>query len=376
MNKTTKTILGLIVAVLAVWGIYSISQKPSEPTVNEPIKIGVILPLSGDLASVSEDVKKGIDLFKKNYNDVEFIIENDEGENKKSVNAFKKLVDFDNINYIVGPLGPIASEAVYGSQSDNNKKEVTIIGLSMCADSFKEYDNMMCNYPSPYYQLLESYKYPVSIGKNKFYIIRANDAFAESIQNMVQQVSNEIGLELLGSETVDSKELNFSIAALKAINSNPEFITILVVDQSANIGVIKSLKEMGYKGMIMTGGDFEEDTVKNFQDVFEGVYISGQADLVYSSDFLTAFRAQENSEPNLYSAFGYVWADILYNIIKLNPGHQVDISELMNYVNSNSDSFAIKGMKFNSDNKEIFFPMKVLRVEGGEMKTVFVSGSN
>lgn len=376
MNKNIKTILGLIVAVLAVWGIYSITQKTSEPTITEPIKIGVILPLSGDLASVSEDVKKGIDLFKKNHADAEFIIENDEGENKKSVTAFKKLVDFDKLNYIFGPLGPIATEAVYGSQSNNNKKEVTIVGLSMCSDNFIDYDNMMCNYPSPYYQLLESYRYPVSVGKNKFYIIRANDAFAESIQGMVGQVSDEIGLELLGSEIVDVKELNFSIAALKAIKSNPEFVAILIADQSANIGVIKSLKEMGYKGMIITGTDFEEDMVKDFQDIFEDVYILGQADLVYDSDFLTAYREQENSEPNLYSAFGYVWANILYNIIKLNPDHQMGISGIMNYVNSNSDSFAIKGMKFSSDTKEIFFPMKVLRVENGVMKTVFVSGGN
>ena len=376
MNNKIKTILGLIVAVLVVWGIYSITQKSTEPTTNEPIKIGVILPLTGDLASVSEDVKTGIDLFKKSHINAEFIIENDEGESRKSINAFKKLVDFDKVNYIFGPLGPISTEAIYSSQSDENKKKMTIVGLSTCTDSFTEYDNMMCNYPSPYFQLLESYKYPASIGRNTFYIIRANDAFGESVQGIVEQVSDELGLELLGSEAVDSKEFRFNTAVLKAIKLNPEFIVVLVVDQSANIGVIKSLKEMGYEGMIITGGDFEEDTVKNFQSVLEGVYIFGQADLVYNSDFLTAYREQENSEPNLYNAFGYVWSDILYNIIKLNPDHQVGISELMTYVNSNSDSFAIKGMEFDLDSKEIFFPMKVLQVTDGVMETVYVSGGN
>ncbi|NCO04924.1 MAG: amino acid ABC transporter substrate-binding protein [Candidatus Magasanikbacteria bacterium] len=155
MNQSTKWIVGVIVVVAIVAVGYFVSLGPSGPVSTEPIKIGVILPLSGDLASVAEDVQKGINLFKKNHPDAEFIIENDEGDIKKSVSALKKLTELDNVHYILGPLGPVNSEAVYSAQSDSNKNKLTLIAWSMCADQFKGYGNMLCVYPSPYFQLKE-----------------------------------------------------------------------------------------------------------------------------------------------------------------------------------------------------------------------------
>jgi len=47
MDKTAKIVIGLIVVVVLVWAGYSLT-KPKEIA---PIKIGAILPLTGDLAA-------------------------------------------------------------------------------------------------------------------------------------------------------------------------------------------------------------------------------------------------------------------------------------------------------------------------------------
>ncbi|MBM2817729.1 MAG: Receptor family ligand binding region [Parcubacteria group bacterium] len=361
----------IIVAIVAIVAVSVLSNKGSVKKTD--IKIGVILPLSGDLASVGEDVAKGVRLFAQNHNDGKFIIEDDGGESKKSINAMRKLVNANSVGIFFGPLGPISSEAVYSSQAEKEKNDFIFVAMSMCVDQFKSYKNMICNYPSPYFQLRETYRYLASLGKKNFYVILVNDALGESFLQMLRAVSKELSLNFIGSEKINVNDLEFRTIAQKAIQGNPEFITIATANQSANIKVIKAIKEKGYKGMILSGGDFEEKMVKEFRDVLDGVYMAGQAKLDYGSDFVNSYSQKYGGSPNLYAAFGYAWGDILYELIKTNPKRQFSADEIMDSVNSRSGELAIKGMKFDKTKKEIKFPMQVFRVENGNLKSVFVS---
>ena len=355
---------------MVIVAVFLFSNRSIE---NADVKIGLILPLSGDLANVGEDVAKGVRLFAQNHNDADFIIEDDGGESKKSINAMKKLVNVDGVKVFLGPLGPVSAEAVYSSQTEHEKEEFIFVAMSMCADQFKNYKNMICNYPSPYFQLRETYRYPASLGKKNFYSILANDAVGESFLQMLGAISKELNLNFIGSEKVNVDDLEFRTIAQKALKDNPEFITIATTNQSANIKVIKAIKEKGYKGVILSGGDFEEKMVKEFSDILNGVYMAGQAKLDYGSDFVNLYSQKYGGKPNLYAAFGYTWGDILYGLIKNNPKKKFSADNIMDSVNSRSDELAIKGMKFDKIKKEIKFPMQVFRVENGGLKSVFVS---
>lgn len=361
----------IIVAIIAIVVIFTFFYNGGVK--NTDIKIGVILPMSGDMANIGEDVVNGIKLYSETHPNTKFIIENDEGDSKKSINAIRKLISIDGVRYFFGPLGPVASEAVYASQSDSEKETLTFVALSMCADQFNNYNNMICNYPSPYFQLKESYRYPAILGKKTFYIVLANDAFGTDLLQMITKVSDELGLKILDSSKVNANDLEFRTLTSKIIKANPEFVMVATSNQSTNVRIIKELKERKYGGMILSGGDFEEKMVKENQSIFEGVYLAGQAKLDYGSEFVNLYSKKYGGGPNLYTAFGYVWGDILYELIKTDPKKQFTIEEIMDNVNSRSDELAIKGMKFDKAKREIEFPMQVFRVENGDLKSVFVS---
>lgn len=371
-NNKKRYVLGAVIAtivvVVAVFVFYNNANLKKFD-----IKIGVILPLSGDLANVGEDVAKGLKLYSETHPDSKFIIENDEGDSKKSISAMRKLISVDNVRYFFGPLGPVASEAVYLSQTTSEKESLTFVALSMCAERFKSYKNMICNYPSPYFQLKESYHYPASLGKKTFYAITANDSFGADLLQMTGRVSDELGLKLLGNNKVNSNDLEFRTITQKSIRTNPDFIAVLTSSQPLNIRIIKELKEEKYNGMILSGGDFEEKMIKEFQNVLEGVYLAGQAKLDYDSGFVNLYSKKYGGTPNLYTAFGYAWGDILYSLINTDPKKQFSADEIMNSVNLKTDKLAIKGMNFDKAKREIKFPMQVFRVEKGNLKSVFVS---
>jgi len=106
MTKTIKIIIGIIVAVIIIGGIwYGVIRKPGE---KEVIKIGAIWHLTGPMSGIGEIFRNGA-LFaideinaKGGINGKKIILEIEDGQSdvKNSVSAFVKLVDVIGIKYI------------------------------------------------------------------------------------------------------------------------------------------------------------------------------------------------------------------------------------------------------------------------------------
>lgn len=105
MNKTLQIIIGIIIiAVIIVLVIVFYEPKPKEA-----VRIGVILPLTGKLASYGQWAKNGFDLAVEEVNslknypyDLELIYEDDTGDPKTGVNAIQKLISVHNLSVITG----------------------------------------------------------------------------------------------------------------------------------------------------------------------------------------------------------------------------------------------------------------------------------
>jgi len=80
----------------------------------EPFKVGVILPLSGPVATFGEAAKQGLELLKKEKpnSSLDLIFEDSKYDSKTSITAFNKLTDIDKPDLIIswgtGPSGAIA----------------------------------------------------------------------------------------------------------------------------------------------------------------------------------------------------------------------------------------------------------------------------
>ena len=66
-----KIITGAIVIILIIVGIFYFSKK-SEPVSQEPIKIGVVAPLTGSVAFLGEGLKNAVDLAKESLKDTRY----------------------------------------------------------------------------------------------------------------------------------------------------------------------------------------------------------------------------------------------------------------------------------------------------------------
>ncbi|MEW6606715.1 MAG: penicillin-binding protein activator [bacterium] len=105
-----KLWIGIGIVVVVALAIILIVTQTKEP---KEIKIGAILPLTGDLAKFGVSFKNGIDLAiseKLHNKKIGIIYEDDQGKPDIAVSAFRKLINFHKVSLVIG--GIISSNAM------------------------------------------------------------------------------------------------------------------------------------------------------------------------------------------------------------------------------------------------------------------------
>ncbi len=131
---------GLIIAILIVLigiGSYFVWKNKATNKNNEKIKVGVVAPLSGNNAYYGELLKRNFELAKEDYPQINLIYEDSKFNPTYSVSAFKKLVDFDKVKFILGEVASGNSIAIVESAIKSNSDAILFSSISS-ADRLRE----------------------------------------------------------------------------------------------------------------------------------------------------------------------------------------------------------------------------------------------
>ena len=128
--KSFISIIAVVILIVGFSACERISEitQPTTPEIEEPrgeVSIGVVLPLTGSLASTGELMKQGFDLALNEINEAEpsrplkFIIEDDTSTPEGAVAAFNKLIHEDSVSVILGPATSSATQAAFPVAQEN-----------------------------------------------------------------------------------------------------------------------------------------------------------------------------------------------------------------------------------------------------------------
>jgi branched-chain amino acid transport system substrate-binding protein len=118
MNKTTKTIIGLVILIIIVLAIYyGVGKKQNSITEKEPIKIGAIFDLSGPVALYGNAYKRGVELAVEEINNqggingrpLQVIYEDDQFDTSKAVTIVNKFINIDKVHVILTSMTKIST---------------------------------------------------------------------------------------------------------------------------------------------------------------------------------------------------------------------------------------------------------------------------
>lgn len=130
MNKSVWAVIMVIILIMVGVGI----SKDDEQS-DGPIKIGVMLSLTGPFAAMGEEARLGILDAGVPEEEIEFIFEDTACENQTALSAFQKLTDINKVNFIIGPGCGSPQEIVASKVVD---KDIVVIVPTAAARALHE----------------------------------------------------------------------------------------------------------------------------------------------------------------------------------------------------------------------------------------------
>jgi len=366
----------------AIFGAFAFSIVSSASA--QPIKIGLIMPYSGQFADTATQMDNAIKLYVKQKGDtvagrkIEFIRKDTGGIAPDIAKRLaQELIVRDNVDILAGfILTPNALAA--GDVSAEAKKFMVVMNAATAIITTKSPYMARTSLTIP--QLNETFgMWAYKSGIRKAYTMVSDYGPGHDAEGGFQRGFKEAGGDIIGSVRFPVANPDFSAFIQRAKDLNPEAIYVFVPGGTQPAAVGKALAERGIdpkKTKIMGQGELtEEEARKSMGDASLGIITVYHYDYNHDSrlnrEFVKAFNTDYKRNPNIYSIGGYDGIHLIYETLK-KTGGKTDAEVLI---------AAAKGMRWESprgpvsidpETRDIIQTVYIRRVDkvGGQLLNV------
>jgi branched-chain amino acid transport system substrate-binding protein len=333
MNKTTKTIIGLVILIIIVLAIYLGTSKkttqapiPTTPptTTKEPIKIGFMGPFSGYAAQFGEMMERGLNLALSELPEeirerIKIIKEDDMCTATPGLNAAQKLIQIDKVNYVIGPL---CNEVVLASEHLFEDNKVVALTIGLPSSKIANMGPYHFSFSPEIEYLMKSLAKKVRDDNiSKIAVVYINKPFEVENRNHFIKYFKEFGGEVVADEAIERGTTDVRTPILKIKSKNPEAIFI-GAHSGELINILRQLKELGLENLPKYGIHATENPVilSEAADLSDGLIYPYPAEKTQSQsaiDYARKYREMYNLDPDPYSANVYDSLKILVGTIEV-----------------------------------------------------------
>jgi len=293
------------------------------------IKIGVISPLTGDVAVYGNAVYEAVQLYVEQFNKaggiggkkIKLIPYDDKGDATEAVNAYNRLVSSDNVVAIIGPVTSTPTLSVAKQSVADNVPMITGTATHPAVTTYGKNFFRAC-FEDPFQGgAIARFAADYLKAASGAIIYNTSDAYSTGLKDSITATANEIGFTLTATEGYAKGDVDFRSQLTNIIETNPDVLFIPEYYQNAYI-ICKQARELGFTGTFLgvdgTDGILEMEGVD--PSIVEGMYFANHF-AVDSTDpdviqFVADYNAKYGKNPNALAALGYDAAKILVNAIK------------------------------------------------------------
>lgn len=300
-----------------------------EEAAAEPIKVAVLAPLSGPVPTFGVSTRDGILLAIEEWNakggvlgrQIEAIVADSQCTADPAVNAANKVIDQDQVHYIIGEVCSSASIPV--SEIAEAKGVVQISPTSTNPSvtlnpdgSTKQYIFRAC-FIDPFQGLVMA-KFALAQGKKTAFIMfdKGND-YVLGLAEAFEESFTAGGGTIVGKEAYTGQDTDFSAILTKVADAKADVLFLPDYYNIVNL-VATQAKERGVTSTIMGGDGWDSSDLD--LAAADGGYFSNH----YSAedtrqivqDFVSRYEAKYGSKPDALATLGYDAANLLLAAIE------------------------------------------------------------
>jgi len=234
-------VLTLLVALFCWW---------SPASAAEPVKIGAFFALSGPAASIGTPTKLVAQMVADKINKeggingqpIELIMADTEGEPTKAVMVFKRFANVDKVDAVIGPTRTGTGMAVKKQIEAAKIPTVMTVGGDPVIMEGKQ-GNM--DFGTARYVFKAPQRSSVAVkvvldylkkqGLTKIALLTAGDGFGKDGERWLKKLSPEHGIEIIGAEQFNPKDVDMSTQLTKIAAMKPQAIVCWTIGPAGAI---------------------------------------------------------------------------------------------------------------------------------------------
>jgi len=312
----------------------------------EPLKIGVVLPLTGGFSDSGISLKNSILLNQEDFKTsdlVRFIFEDNQFEPKNTVTAVNKFINVDKVHGLI-VWGTPTSLSVNGIAE---RAGVPLVAISMVNRVVAD-KKFVVKHWLPLEEISFRVNEEVERRGIKSVVVAAlqNDAMIALKESFLSGRKAEV----LTSLDFDPADADFRTAAARIKALNPEGVYVLLWSPQLSL-FSKQLRQVGYKGIIFGTQNMENlNEIKLAQGSLDGSWYVGTDDRS-AGEYFSRYRVKHNSDPVAGGVNGYDVAGMIAQCAKAGEGklnsclHEIkDYKGALGiYSATGRNDFAVKG---------------------------------
>jgi branched-chain amino acid transport system substrate-binding protein len=295
---------------------------------SDPIKIGVIQPLTGPLAFDGNNDVKGAKLAADEINakggvlgkKIELVVEDGQCKPAESVSAAEKLIVRDKVPVIMGAFCSGATLAVMPVAERNKIPLVTGVSSSpKLTEQTHPYFFRNAESELMTAQAFASILYE-KMGLKNIYYLAVNDDWGRGTVGAFKETFDKLGAKTMSIEYVDRTANDFYTPLTKIRAANPDVMVVVAETQAGSI-IAKQSKELGLKSKIFGVGAWATPTFMNLageaaNGLLAGVVYAPTMEGERNKEFVARFTKAFGEAPGKYSAAGYNTINVIAQAIQ------------------------------------------------------------
>src|SRR5579872_2970944 len=310
---------------------------------NKPLKLGVLLPLSGPFSALGAYTREGLELYLREHNNqlggrnVEVVYGDDTNNPQVGLTQLRRLVEQEHVDML---YGPVAANVGAAAVSYVNEHKIAMIWPIVCDDDLTRHPSdyiirtgWVCSQTT---HVLGDYAYKV-LGYRKAATIGYDFNFGwQSIQGFADVFMTDGGKI--------NKELWTPIVTTDFspyLSSIPRDVDVVMCSFSGNpaINFMKQYKEFGLKMPLICQGNATDESTLSAEGpptagVVTALQYSPQIGTRTNRAFVDRFQKAFGHLPGYYGEGGYIGAEFLDKGLTAAHGDTSDAAALVKAIHS------------------------------------------
>jgi len=291
------------------------------------IKVGILQPLTGPIASFGQKTLDGIKLIHEKYSKlpngdtIKLVVVDNQFDKIQTVNGYKRLASGEKVVAIEGPLASSMSLAIKRFAGSTKTPTVTQIATNPRVTKGSKYITRACFTDD--FQGTVAAKYALKHNLNNAVIVfDMKQDYSVGLAKAFKKAYTKGGGKVLKMLFINSgdKDFNAQVAQIKRLN--PKFIYTPIYAPEEGL-FLRQLRAAGVKAPVMGGDGIADPGLlkKLAGSAANGVmytdhFDAAKAPTPLSAKFIKDFKAKYGRTPSAFAATGADGYLLIYNAIK------------------------------------------------------------